>query len=414
MGLELDIAKRLAQATDGARRSVMERIAVVAVALSVAVMILSMAVMMGFKREISRKLAAFSSHALVTDVRSVYAVDADPIRLTPRLDSLIRHQEGFVRMAPYALRSGIIRTSDAIEGVLLKGVDSTYDQAAYTAWLVEGTLPRIGEEIRTKELLLPRRLAERLELRVGDRVELLFIEADAAPFRDRYKVSGIYASGMDELDRMVVVTDLRNVQHIGLWAPDEVTGVEIITEELDRATDFAAQLDRAILYDESEGFENLTAQSVQRLYPNIFDWLKAHDVNAAVILVIMLTVAFFNISTALLILIFERIRMIGILKALGMTNGSLRRIFRYRAAMIALRGLIWGNGVGLAICWLQKTFAWVKLDAEGYLLSAVPIAVEWGWWLLLNAGFAVAIYLLMLLPTSVVAGVKPDETMRYE
>ena len=136
--------------------------------------------------------------------------------------------------------------------------------------------------------------------------------------------------------------------------------------------------------------------------------------NAVVILVIMLVVAFFNMSAALLILVLERIRMIGVLKALGMQNGSLRKVFLYRAAMIALRGFAWGNGIGLAVCWLQDHFHLLKLDAEGYILSAVPIALEWGWWLLLNVGFAVAIILLMLLPTSVVATVKPDETMRYE
>lgn len=392
----------------------MERIATLAVALSVAVMILSLAVMIGFKREINRKLTAITAPVVVTDVAARYAVDAAPIRCTPQLDSLIRIQRGFRGLAPYTLRSGVMRTAEAVEGVVLKGVDAAYDRATYAEWLLEGALPRIGDSVRTKELLISRRLSERMQIGVGDRVELLFIEADQAPFRDRYKVAGIYSSGLDEMDRLVALTDLRNVQRIGLWADDEVSGYEIRIDQPAQATHFARRLDHALLYADWEGGENLAAISMQQRYPNIFDWLKAHDVNAAVILIIMLTVAFFNMSTALLILIFERIRMIGILKALGMQNRSLRRIFRYRATMIALRGLYWGNGVGLVLCWLQQRFEWVKLDTEGYLLSSVPIAVEWGWWLLLNVGFLAAIYLLMLLPAAVVAGIKPDETMRYE
>lgn len=414
MNLELDLARRMARTADGARPSVMERIAVIAVAVSVAVMILALAVMMGFKREIAHKLGAMSSHIVVTDLRNTYAVDAEPIRRTAVLDSLLATQPSIERVMPYALRGGVLRVEEGVEGVVLKGVDRSYDQQTYAEWLVAGELPRIGDSIRTKDVLLSRYLADRLRIEVGERVELLFVEGNQLPFRDRFKVAGIYSSGMEEMDRALVLTDLRNVQRLGLWDADEVTGLELRVAQFDRAPAVADAIDRALLYTDREGLENLTARSVQEIHPGIFAWLKTHDVNTAVVLIIMLIVAFFNMSTALLILLFERIRTIGILKALGMQHRSLRRLFRYRATMIALRGLAWGNAVGLTLCWLQEAFELVKLDAEGYLLSAVPIAVEWGWWLLLNLGFVGAIYLMMLLPASVVATVKPDETMRYE
>ena len=414
MNLELDLARRMARTADGARPSVMERIAVVAVAVSVAVMILALAVMMGFKREIAHKLGAMSSHIVVTDLRNTYAVDAEPIRRTAVLDSLLATQPSIERVIPYALRGGVLRVEEGVEGVVLKGVDHSYDQQTYAEWLVAGELPRIGDSIRTKDILLSRYLADRLRIEVGERVELLFVEGNQLPFRDRFKVAGIYSSGMEEMDRALVLTDLRNVQRLGLWDADEVTGLELRVAQFDRAPAVADAIDRALLYTDREGLENLTARSVQEIHPGIFAWLKTHDVNTAVVLIIMLIVAFFNMSTALLILLFERIRTIGILKALGMQHRSLRRLFRYRATMIALRGLAWGNAVGLALCWAQQAFELVKLDAEGYLLSAVPIAVEWGWWLLLNLGFVGAIYLMMLLPASVVATIKPDETMRYE
>lgn len=413
MNLEFHIARRMAHATDGRSRSVMERIAIFAVALSVAVMVVSLAVIVGFKEQISQKMSAFSAHVVVTDVGGVQRLNAEPFTESEALRRLVASHEGFVRMQRYAERGGIVRTSEAVEGVLLKGVGVDYDWQPVREWLVEGALPRVGDSIRTKDVLISRSLSDRLQLGVGDRIELLFVETDEAPHRDRFKISGLYSSGMEEMDNRVVFTDIRNVQRLSLWNTDQISGYEIFLSSLDRAEAFAEELDHNLLYSDEE-LPAVTAVAVQRLYPNIFDWLKAHDVNAAVILVIMLVVAFFNMSAALLILVFERIRMIGVLKALGMQHRSLRRIFLYRALYIALRGLVWGNVAGLTLCVVQALFEVVKLDSEGYLLSSVPIGLEWGWWLLLNVGFVASIVVLMLLPASVVATVKPDETMRYE
>lgn len=413
MRLEFDIARRMASTSEGGGRSVMERIAVFSVALSMTVMLLSMAVIMGFKEEITQRMGAVASHVVVSDVRSLQAMDHASVQATPHLDSLFASIEGYERAARYVLRSGIIRTAEAVEGVVLKGVDRSYDAGRFSEWLVAGELPRIGDSIRTKDILLSQRLAERLEVSPGDRLEILFVDEQTIPFRDRFKVAGIYSSGLDELDATILFTDMRNVQRLSGLAAHEVTGFEIETEALAQAPAYAAELDRALLYDESDETINLTAQAVQSLYPHIFDWLKAHDVNAVVILVIMLVVAFFNMASALLILVLERIRTIGILRALGMQRRALRWVFLYRAAMIALRGLLWGNLVAGVLCWIQWAFAPISLDSEGYLLSQVPIAWEW-WWLAVNVGFLAAVLLLMLLPASVVSTVKPEETMRYE
>ena len=414
MNLAFFIARRMARPLPGERRGVMERIAVVAVALSVGVMILSLAVMMGFKREVTRKITGFAAHVTVTDVRSVNALDSQPVRRSDYLENLIRSTEGFVALAPYALRGGIVRTDEAVEGVVLKGVDASYDRQAFAAWLEEGELPRIGDSVRTKDVLLSRNLARRLRLGVGDRMEMLFVERGELPRRDRFKVAGIYASGMDEMDNAFVLTDIRNVQRLSDRASDEISGYEIMTRDLALADDFAGRLDRALLYDDDPATDNLVAMSVGMQYANIFDWLKAHDINAAVIIVIMLAVAFFNMTSALLILVMERTRTIGLLKALGMRNAALRRVFLYRAVFVAVRGLAWGNGIGLALCFLQRWTGLVKLDAEGYLLSEVPIGLEWGWWLLLNAGVLAAIVVLLTIPASIVSTVKPSEAIRYE
>ena len=414
MNLAFFIARRMARPTSENRPGVMERIAVGSVALGVAVMILTLAVVIGFKREVARKMEGFAAHVSVTDIRGVDALDSQPVRRNARLEELIRSTDGFVAMAPYAVKGGIVRTEETVGEVILKGVEASYDWSLLGEWLVAGELPRVGDSIRTKDILLSRVLADRLLLGVGDKIEMLFVDGGERPRRDRFKVAGIYESGLEEMDRTMVLTDIRNVQRLSDWGPDEISGYEIRTRSLDEADAFARTLGRTLLYDEGDGTENLAVESVTERYANIFDWLKAHDVNAAVIIVIMLVVAFFNMTSALLILVLERTRTIGLLKTFGMRNAQIRAIFLWRAAFVTLRGLCWGNLVGVGLCIVQQTTHLVRLDPEGYLLSEVPVALEWGWWLALNAGFIVAIVALLMIPTAVVSRIKPEETIRYE
>ena len=227
----------------------------------------------------------------------------------------------------------------------------------------------MGDSIRTKDILLSRSLADGLMLGVGDRVEMLFVEAGDTPRRDRFKVAGIYSSGMDEMDNTVILTDLRNVQRLSDWAPDEISGYEVFTDDLAGADDFARRLGHTLLYDEDGDYKMKTG---------------------------------------------ERTRMIGLLKAFGMRNGQLRQVFLWRASFITLRGLAWGNAVGLGLCFVQRYFHVVRLSSEGYLLSEVPISLGWGWWLALIAGAVAAIVALLVVPTYIVSTVKPDESIRYE
>ncbi len=414
MDLALFIARRTARSDSGEKPGIMERIAVISVALSIAVMLLAIAVMSGFKREIGRKMSALSGNALLTDVRNLQTGDAVPVRRTPRIEEMMRTTEGFASAAPYALKGGIIRTGEAVEGVMLKGVGADYGLQEFGRWIVEGELPRIGGSVRTKDLLISRTLARRLKLASGDKVEMLFVGRGEEARRDRFKVSGIYASGMDEMDAALLLTDIGNVQRLSGWQADEVSGYEIVTTTPSAAGAFADTLEERLCSDDSEASRNLAAASIESLYPNIFDWLKAHDVNAVVILVIMLVVAFFNMASALLILVLEQTRTIGLLKSFGMQNGPLRRIFLYRAAFVALRGAAWGNLFGLGLCLLQHTTHLLKLDPEGYLLSEVPVALSFWGWIALNAGFLAAIVALLLLPASIVARIKPEESIRYE
>lgn len=392
----------------------MVRIAVVSVALSMAVMIVALAVIMGFRREITERVAGFSGHVVLTDRRSDPAVRFGSVPRSDELEALVRGAGEVERIAPYAVRGGVVKSSGAIVGLLLRGVDAAYDSSFFDDYLVEGRFPRVGDSLRNKELLLSREVARRARIAVDDRVELLFLEEDGALRRDRFKVSGIYFTGMDTFDRMFALTDLRNVQRLCGFAPDEVSGYEITLRDPERAQEYASRLNDGLFCSGlGREYPYLVAGDVRRSHAGIFDWLRTHDVNAAVVLVIMTVVALFNMSVALLTLVFERTRMIGLLKTLGMNNGAIRRLFLYRASLIVVRGVVWGNAVGLGICLLQRWCHLIRLDPEGYVLSEMPVAFGFGWWAALNVGVVTVIVALLVVPASLIAHVKPDEAIRY-
>ena len=414
MNLPLFIARRMAHPSLENRPSVMVRIATIAVALSLAVMIISMAVIAGFKVELSRKICGVARHAELCDLRSLQSMEPWPMLRSPHVEELLRAEEGVVALEPNAWKGGILKTAEGMEGVVLKGVDSTYRTDFLGEMLRKGELPRLQGGIRSKELLLSESLARKLRIEVGDKVEMLFIREGESPRRDRFKVSGLYASGMEELDARMVYTDLRNVQRLLGWSADQIAGYEITLQHLDQAEEYTSHCNQRLLFDEEESTQNLVVRSTLQRYPAIFDWLRTHDVNAAVILSIMLIVALFNMTSVLLILVLERTRMIGLLKSLGMRNASLQQIFLFRALFIILKGLFWGNLVGLGLCLIQKYTHLIKLDSAGYLLSEVPISLEWGWWLGVNLGTVLTILLLLTLPTCIVSYIRPENSIRYE
>ena len=389
----------------------MSRIAVVSVAVSVAVMLVALAVILGFKREVTARMVGFSAPVEVIDAAGIYAAESQPVVATEGLEALLRAVEGVRSVSPYALKSGIVRTRDAMDGVALKGVDGSYDWSFFADRVTEGRLPRVGDSVRTKELLLSRRTARLLGLHTGDKVEMLFVDSDQTPRRDRFKVSGLYSTGMEELER-TALTDLRNVQRLSGWSSGEVSGYDLYADDVRQADRLAGAVNDALLRSELPEVDGVVAVSVGERYPAVFDWLKAHNVNAAVIIAVMVVVAFFNMASALLILVLERTRMIGLLKAMGMENRRIRRIFLYRAAFIVGRGLLWGNLAAGVLCWLQLRFHLLKLDPAGYMLSEVPVAVGAGWWLAVDVAAAGAILALLFVPAALVARIRPDEAIK--
>ena len=414
MNLEYFIANRTAHQAASDKPNVMVRIATASVAIGVAVMIVTMAVVMGFKEEIARKMSGFTSHVQLTYIRSSNSLESAPIQRSENIEEMIRSMEGFRAMSVYALKGGVIKSNEGVAGLVLKGVDGDYDYSFFAEALVEGVLPRVADSVRYKEILLPKVVADRLNLAVGDRVEMLFVESDALPRRDRFKVCGLFSTGMDEMDKTLALTDIRNVQRLSGWDEQTISGYEISVSDFSHIEEFADTLNNNLLFEGGDDATNLVAMSVKQLYGTLFNWLKTHDINALVIIIIMIVVALFNMMSALLIMVLERTRMVGVLKALGMDNSSLQRIFLYQASFLVVRGMVWGNVVGIGICLLQKWTHILKLDAAGYMLSEVPIALDWWWLAALNIGSLAIIVLTLTLPTRIISSVRPEEAMRYE
>jgi lipoprotein-releasing system permease protein len=296
---------------------------------------------------------------------------------------------------------------------VLKGVGKDYDLSFFEQGLREGTLPRISEGVLHKDILISVSTARVLKLAVDDRVEILFVNGDRPPRRDRFRVCGLYWSGLEEMDSRFAVTDIAAVQRLGGWDADQMTGYEIVIDDVEHLAEFEKTAYTKVL-SHNDNDPPLAVRSVVGDYPQLFDWLKTHDVNAAVIIVIMIVVALVSMISALLIILLERIRMIGILKALGMKNGSVRQIFVMRSARIVIWGLLIGDVIGIGLAIAQKYTGAMKLDESGYFLSAVPIELGWWWIVALNVGTLVVILSLLVFPTSLVSRITPEKTIRYQ
>lgn len=411
--LEYLIARRTASSDSESRTSVMSRIATVTVALAMAAMILTLAVVQGFRRQIYADLSGFGADVRIVDVATLSGTDKQ-IPLSRDMLQSVAAIDGVAWVAPYVVADGMAKCGDNVVGLQLKGVGPTYNTEWWQSRLVEGSLPDFGAEQRGRQMLLSRATASLLGIGVGDRVEMLFVE-DNRPRRDAFRVVGLYHTGFEEMDRVVALCDERDVRREVAIADDSVSGYDVAIADGYQVDDVAAALDEEIFLQagQDEGFVSTLAATLRMRHPVIFDWMQAHTVIARAVIIIMMVVLLFNMAAAMLIMVFDRIGMIGALKALGLRTAAIRRIFLYRAALIFVRGAVWGNLVGGVLALVQWQWQVIRLDPTGYMLSVLPIDIGW-WWLWLNVGaFAVAI-VVMLLPSVVVAGIQPERTLRYK
>ena len=410
MNLPLHIARRTARSATSTQ-STMVRIATIAVAVSITVMLVTMAVVDGFRKEIRATISDLSADITVTDLSTIYGAQSKPIKYSESLDSIFLTTEGIASVERYAMRGCIARSKSDAVGVVVKGVTDISPTSITAQSVTEGRLPRFGEQ-RVRELLLPTQTAEQLGVGTGERVELLIIEGEQLPRRELFKVCGLYNT-VGNLPITIALADIRNVQKINGWESDTYSGFEIRTSEEYTPEQVADNLNWNI-FDNYDGTESISAVAASELYANIFAWLDTHNINATVIIVIMFIVALFNMVTALLILLFERTRMVGILKSLGMSNRAVREIFLYQSARIVGIGMAVGNIVALTLIAVQKFTGVVKLDASAYYVTEVPVSIGIVDILAINTIFAAAILLLLFAATAIVSRIEPSEAVKYE
>lgn len=399
------IAKR-----DTSSRNVMVHIATAAVAASIAVALISLSVIFGFKEQISTLVTGLTSDITISDPRAKRQPEQHPIYESEALQHIVASTPIISHSERFALCNGIVRGEDGAVGIVIRGVGAEADLSLFAERLSNGSMPRF-DEARRKEILLSQALASKIGAAKDSRIEIVLMDGEI-PRRELFKVCGVYNSVFGEDGSALAITDIRNVQKLNGWEPSQISGYACRLYDPEFSERAAEIVNMRLMY-EYEGEESLTAISAREEHALIFGWLETHDVNATVILTIMLIVAVFNVITALLILVLERTRMVGVLKSLGMQNRTLQRIFTHHAARIIVRGAVIGNVIALTLLLIQKHLHLVKLDESGYFLSEIPVTLGVGWIIATNILFIAIILGITYLATSIVGRIKVAEAIKY-
>ena len=407
MNTSLFIAKRLYNAKENNNNYTRPiiRIAISAIALSVAIMILSVFVLLGFKSDISNKVFGFGGHINISKFSFNQSYENDPINYNTEMSSQIESMDFVNYIQAYATKAGIIKNNNEILGVVLKGVDQNYDWNFFYENLISGDVPTFNDSIARNSILISQNISKKMKLNVGDDMLIYFMEQ---PTRVRkFFVSGIYKTGLSEFDDITAIGDLKHIQKLNNWDINQIGGYEISVAKFKNIEKYTSEIDESIDYD-------LKALSIKQKYPQIFDWLKLQDFNVLIILILMLIVGGVNMITSLLIIILEKSKLIGLLKAIGATNWNIRHIFIYNSLQIILSGLFWGNLIAISLSLLQSRFHFIKLDEEIYFMDFVPIKIELFSLLMINFGTIVICYLILVIPSVVIAKISPAKSIKFE
>lgn len=378
-------------------------IAIAGIALSVTVMILALAIVTGFKKEVREKMSGFTSHIQVSKLEMNDTFEKQPIK-KEHAKSILENVEGIKKLQFFGTKPGIIKTDSEIQGIILKGIDQSFDFSFFESNLTQGRNIVFNDSSASNDIIISEDLAAKMNLKLHDDLVMYFIQQP--PRVRKFKITGLFSSGLEEMDSKFVLADLKHVQKLNDWDEDDVSGYEITLSNFAEVDEKTAEIN---YFSHSEH----QAISVTELYSNIFDWLNVQDVNEIIILVLMTMVAAINIITALLILIVEKTQMIGILKSIGMRNNDLRKVFIYIAANLTLKGLLIGNVIGLGFCFLQQNFGLIKLNEKNYYLKQVPINIDFLSIFLLNLGTILVCMTMLLIPTYIITKISPVKAIRF-
>ncbi|SDS28278.1 lipoprotein-releasing system permease protein [Gillisia sp. Hel1_33_143] len=411
MNFEFFIAKRLIS-TKKYKSSISApiiKIAIAAIAIGVIMMLVSFATGIGLQKKIREKIAAFNGHIFIESYdNNSSQVSLKPVSLDQEFYPEFKNVAGISHVQAVATKAGIIRTETDFEGIIVKGVGADFNSNNFNDFLVEGELPNFSNNLND-ELLISSYLASRLGFALGDKVITYFPREgfDKSPLLRVFKIKGIYNSGFQEFDELYILADIRHIQRLNDWSKTEVGGFEVFIENFDELDQKGGEV-----YDNTNSF--LDVQTIKQKYYSIFEWLSLFDFNIALIIVIMIIVAGINMITALLVLILERTQMIGILKALGGSNWSVRKIFLYNASYLIILGLFWGNLIGLGLLFIQKYFKIFPLNPETYYVTEVPVYIGWQYIVGVNLGTLILCVLMLLIPSVIISKISPVKAMKFE
>jgi lipoprotein-releasing system permease protein len=417
LNLEYFIAKRLIAAKNhkSSISAPIIKIAIAAIAIGMIMMIVSVATGIGLQQKIREKVAAFNGHIIITNYDDNQSqVSISPISTHQDFYPKFKSVDGINHIQAVATKAGIIRTETSFEGIIYKGVGKDYQWKNLEEYLVQGKLPDVMHKL-TPDVLISKYLADRLNLKVGDKFNTFFMKENSnqLPNLRVFVVAGIYNSGFQEFDATYIIGDIRHLQRINKWKPDQVGAFEVFIDDFNKIEQKGQQV-----YDNTQNKEDasktLDTQTISEKYYNIFEWLQLFDFNIIVIIVIMIIVATINMVVALLVLILERTQMIGILKAIGANNWSVRKIFLYNAFYLIVRGLLWGNGIGIGLIIIQQQFGIIKLNPDSYYVNVAPAHLDWLYILLLNVGTLIICLAVLLIPSYIITKISPVKAIRFE
>lgn len=388
------------------------RVAVAGVALGLAVMILSVAIVIGFKQEIRNKVVGFGAHIQITSFDNNMTYEKQPIQYTDSLHDVLAAHDGIKQIDPVGTKLGMIKTDSDFMGVALKGVPVGYNWSFFDKYLVDGALPALNDSATSNEVLVSKVIADKLNLHIGDKIYCYFVQ-DQVRAR-RFTISGIYQTDFLDYDKLLIIGDVRHVQRLNNWNADQYSEIELLVNDFDQTDDIAYDLYVQLIDHPDDYGTHYYPQSIRTLNPIFFGWLDLLDMNVWIILILMAAVSGFTMISGLLIIILERANMIGVLKALGANNTSIRQIFLYVSTFLVGKGMIWGNIIGITLCLLQQQFHIIKLNPEAYYVPYVPIEINPWYILWLNVGCMVISVLMLIVPSYLVALIRPAKSIKFE
>lgn len=387
-------------------------IAITGIALGLAVMILAVAILTGFKQQIRDKVAGFGAHIQVVNFDANLSYETVPVSANQPFVRKIRQNPGIRNVQVFATKAGIIKTDENIQGVVLKGIGSDYDWSFFRSNMVEGETLSLSDTARSNDVVISKKVAGMLGLKLGDSFSMFFVQDP--PRMRKFTISGIYETSLEEFDKTYLFCDINHIRSLNGWSDDQVSGFEIFINDFDNLDYMTDVVRDAIGYRVAEDEEQLKVTNIRGRYPQIFDWLGFQDTNVIIILILMILVAGFNMISGLLILILEKTNMIGVLKAVGADNKLIRTVFLYQAAWLTVKGLLWGNIIGIGLALLQLKTDLITLDPSSYYLRSVPINLDPVHIILLNIGTMIAIILMLLVPSQLIARITPVKAIRYD